>query len=160
MNVQLRPVTIANRGYLEDIEPGEPQRYWVHSNWYWHQQSLDNPNITFRMVHVASEEAPVGMVAYGPMYLDEALTRRVSGAYEITHLVLDVKYQRRGLGAIVCNAVLAALLELPDCQRVVVAVHPDNNASAAFFLSLSFAPTELRNYDQDLILEYRGQREA
>ena len=37
----LQPVTIAN------IDPGDPARSWVHSNWFWHQQSLDNAAVTF-----------------------------------------------------------------------------------------------------------------
>ena len=159
-HIQLRPVTVANRGDLEDIDPGDPQRTWVHANWYWHQRSLDHPKVTFRLVHVAAEDAAVGMVAYGPMYLDESLTQRVTGAYEIMHLVLDAKHQRKGLGAIVGKSVLAALLALPDCRRVVVAVNPHNEASAAFFRALGFVPTELRNYDQDPMLEYRVPRGA
>lgn len=101
VHIQLRPVAVANRGDLEDIDPGDPQRTWVHANWYWHQRSLDHPEVTFRLVHVPAEDAAVGMVAYGPMYLDESLTQRVTGAYEIMHLVLDAKHQRKGLGAIV-----------------------------------------------------------
>ncbi len=158
--IQLRPVTVVNRGDLEDIDPGDPQRTWVHANWYWHQQSLDHPEATFRLVHVVAEDAAVGMVAYGPMYLDESLTQRVTEAFDIVHLVMDAKHQRKGLGAIVGKSVLAALLALPDCRRVVVAVNPDTNASAAFSRALGFVPTELRNYDQDPKLEYGAPREA
>jgi ribosomal protein S18 acetylase RimI-like enzyme len=154
-HIELRPVTLANRGDLDDIDPGDPQRYWVHSNWYWHQQSLDNPNITFRLVHVRGQEAAVGMVAWGPMYLDEALTDRVQGAYEITHLVLDRRHQRQGIGAAVARKVLAMLLALPDCEGVVVAVHPDNAASASLFRSLGFVPADMTNYDGDPMLVVR-----
>lgn len=160
MHIQLRPVTVKNRGDLEDIDPGDRQRYWVHSNWYWHQQSLDNSNVTFRLIHVVPEEPAVGMVAFGPMYTDEALTKTLSGAYEIMHLVIDVKHQRQGIGARVVTSVPETLLALPDCERVVVAVHPDNTASAALFLTLGFVPADMRNYDQDPMLVYRKSGEA
>jgi RimJ/RimL family protein N-acetyltransferase len=152
--LQLRPVTVSNRSDLEDIDPGDPQRYWVHSNWYWHQQSLDNPSVTFRLIHIAQHEPAVGMVGYGPMYTDEALTNAVPGAYEITHIVIDMKHQRQGLGALVAKSVLDLLLALPDCERVLVAVHPDNAASAALFRSIGFVPVDLKNYDQDPMLIY------
>jgi hypothetical protein len=42
VNWSLRPVTVANRGDLDDIDDidlGDPARYWVHSNWYRHQRA-------------------------------------------------------------------------------------------------------------------------
>lgn len=69
MVVALRPVTTRNRGDLDDIDAGSTQRSWVHANWYWHQQSLDNPNIVFRLVYIAEVETAVGMVAIGPAEL-------------------------------------------------------------------------------------------
>jgi hypothetical protein len=66
MRTTLKPVTTANRGDLDDIDAGPEARYWVHSNWYWHQRALDNPNILFRLIHVAGEEAAVGMMAFEP----------------------------------------------------------------------------------------------
>lgn len=153
MKISLRPVTVANRGDLEDIDPGPEQRYWVHSNWYWHQWSIDNPHIVFRLIHVEGIEAAVGMVAYGPFYRDEALTEAVAGEYEIIHLVIDHQYHGRGYGKVAALAALRSLLALPDCQRVVVANHPDNTAARAFFRSLGFVPIDRRNYDGDPMME-------
>jgi mycothiol synthase len=146
-------VTTLNRGDLDDIEGGPEARYWVHSNWYWHQRSLDNPNILFRLVHLPEAETAVGLVAFGPAYADEALTQPIAGAYELIHLVIDHRYQRQGIGRVVAKAVLKMLAAQPDCERVLAAHHPDNLASADFFTRLGFRPTELRNYDGDPMLE-------
>jgi RimJ/RimL family protein N-acetyltransferase len=154
-SVTLRPVTLANRGDLDDIDPGHPVRTWVHANWYWHQQSLERPAVTFRLIHVADAAVAVGLVAYGPSYEDEALTRPIAGEYEIIHLVLDAAHQRRGIGTIVARSVLGALLALPDCSRVVVASNPANAGSARFFGVLGFEPIERRNYDGDPMRAYR-----
>jgi RimJ/RimL family protein N-acetyltransferase len=156
-SVALRPVTLANRGDLDDIDPGHPMRTWVHANWYWHQQSLEHPAVTFRMIHLAGVEPAVGMVAFGPAYEDVELTRPIAGEYEIIHLVLDARYQRRGIGSVVARAALQILLAIPGCTRVVVAINPANAASARFFATLGFEPIERVNYDGDPML---GRHEA
>jgi RimJ/RimL family protein N-acetyltransferase len=149
MSIQLCPVTIHNRGDLEDIDAGDPARYWVHSPWYWHQWSLDNPHITFKLIHSSDAEQAVGMVAYGPLYEDEALTKPVSGAYELIHLVVDHRAQGKGIGRIAAEAVIAGLRAQPDCERIFIAHHPDNHASSAFFAKLGFTPSSRVNYDGD-----------
>lgn len=63
MEIQLRRVTLANRGDIDDIEPGSNAVGWVHVGWYWHQVSLDRPGIEFRLVHLTGAEDAVGMVA-------------------------------------------------------------------------------------------------
>jgi diamine N-acetyltransferase len=149
MNLELRPVTIHNRGDLEDIDAGEAQHYWVHSPWYWHQWSLDNPDIIFRLIHSSESETAIGMIAYGPLYENEALTRAVSGAYELIHLVIDHRYQGKGIGRTVAESVIATLRTLPNCQQILIAHHPDNTASRDFFARLGFQESEHVNYDGD-----------
>lgn len=156
-SLQLRPVTVANRGDLDEIDAGPEERYWVHSNWYWHQQSIDNPNNSFRLIHRDGIGAAVGMVAYGPFYEDEALTKVVGGEYEIIHLVIGKPHQGKGIGREAALSVLSGLLALPDCLRVVVATNPANRASTRFFTSLGFRPTGRKNYDADPLLEYAPQ---
>jgi RimJ/RimL family protein N-acetyltransferase len=154
MKIQLRPVTLANRGDLDDIDPGEPERYLVHANWYWHQQSLENPDVTFRLIHLKDHESAVGMVAYGPFYNDRGLTQRADGSYEVIHLVIDRRWRRSGIGTRVVASVVRILRALPDCQRVVVATHPDNEVSKGFFQSMGFQPVDKKNYDGDPIMIY------
>jgi len=149
LGISLRPVTIRNRGDLDDIDPGPQEKYWVHSNWYWHQQSLDNLNIVFRMVHVEGMEHAVGMLAYGPFYRDNALTDPAPFDYELIHLVIDYRYKRRGIGSTVAVAALAALQANPDWKRVLVASHPENLDAQRFFAKLGFVPTSEVNYDGD-----------
>jgi len=159
-SVRLAPVTMANRGDLDDIDPGEPERYLVHSNWYWHQVSLERPHVAFRLVHENDGDAAVGMVAYGARFRDRDLTVRAEGDAEIHHLVIDRRRQGRGVGRAVAALVLAQLWELPACRRVVVAIHPDNQRSQAFFAALRARPIDERNYDGDpmYVFEDTGDR--
>jgi RimJ/RimL family protein N-acetyltransferase len=153
MRIKFSPVTLENRGDLDEIDPGEPQRQWVHSAWYWHQQSIENPNIIFRLVHLDALESAVGMVAFGPAYEDEKLTHQMDGAYEIIHLVMDYRHQKQGIGQLVARSVIHMLAAHPDCERILVAHHPDNIASRSLFIKLGFKPVDLRNYDGDPMLE-------
>lgn len=158
MKIELRPVTIANRGDLEDIDAGDPQRRWVHSPWYWHQWSLDNSQIIFRLIHSSESETAVGMVAYGPLYEDEHLIRSVPGAYELIHLVIDHRFQAKGIGQIVAESVITELRRLPDCQEIFVAHHPENTVSRGFFARLGFQESMRKNYDGDPVRVLRVQR--
>jgi RimJ/RimL family protein N-acetyltransferase len=153
---QLRPVTISNRGDLEEIDLGD-EKYWMHSNWYWHQQALEHPDVHFRLVHLEGEDTAVGLVAFGRSFTDEALQQAVPSAYEVIHLGLDVRVRGRGLGRRVAEAVIGMMWAEPDCLEIVVAHHHDNLGSRAFFSHLGFQPTERQNYDGDPLLVLRAR---
>ena len=152
METELRQVTMANRGELGDIDPGPAARGWVHAPWYWHQASLDRADLVFRLIYVLDSAAAVGMVAYGQAYADRELTKPVRGRYELAHLVIDHRSQRKGIGRAVARRVLAALADQADCRELVVAHHPDNQASRTLFTALGLAPSTERNYDGDPML--------
>jgi diamine N-acetyltransferase len=152
MKFRLEPVTLDNRGDLDDIDPGRAALEWVHSNWYWHQVSLDRPPVNFRLVHVDGVDVAVGMVGYGQAYADEALLQPVPGRYELAHLVIDHRHHRQGIGKAVARSVLTMLAAEPDCSEVIVAHHPDNEPSRLLFQKLGLQPTEERNYDGDPLL--------
>jgi RimJ/RimL family protein N-acetyltransferase len=153
MRIKLQPITLENRGDLDEIDPGESQRNWVHLAWYWHQQSIENPNIIFRLIHLDDLECAVGMVAFGPAYEDEKLTHPMEGAYEIIHLVMDHHHQKQGVGQLVARSIIHMLAAHPDCERILVAHHADNSTSRSLFIKLGFKPVDLRNYDGDPMLE-------
>jgi RimJ/RimL family protein N-acetyltransferase len=153
MLTKLHPVTLENRGELDDITLDEYQRSWVHASWYWHQQSIENPNILFRLIYIESIESAVGMVAFGQAYSDEELTIPISGSYEIIHLVVDHRYQKQGIGKLVARSIIHMLAANPDCERVLVAHHPENKVSRLLFIKFGFQPIPLRNYDGDPMLE-------
>lgn len=152
MRIQLRPVTLANRGDIDDIDPGPQALAWVHVGWYWHQVDLDRPAVEFRLVHVDGIDSAVGMVAHGPAYRDEELTEAIPGRYELTHLVIDHRHHRQGIGTVVARSVLTTLAARPDCEEIMVAHHPDNAPSRALFLGLGCTPSDERNYDGDPVL--------
>jgi RimJ/RimL family protein N-acetyltransferase len=154
MTLELRPVTIANRGDLDDIDPGLIHKYWIHANWYWHQQSLDNPRVQFRLIHQAGVEQAVGMIAWGPYFADESLLEATPGDYEIYHLVIDQHHQGQRIGQLAVDAVLKDLLALPDCVRVLVAINPENEPSRRFFTRRGFRPFDRLNYDGDPMMMY------
>lgn len=152
MELCLEPVTLANRGDLEEIVPGDGSLAWIHSNWYWHQVSLDRADIDFRLVYRSGVDVAVGMVGYGRAYADEALLEPIPGRYELAHLVIDHRHHRQGIGQSVARAIFAKLAAEPDCREIVVAHHPDNEPSRSLFTGLGLNPSRERNYDDDPFL--------
>ncbi len=146
---ELRPVTLENRGDLEEISPGEQALAWVHRHWFWHQHSLENSNICFRLIHISTSVRAIGMVAYGPAYTDENHTVGYLGDFELLHLVIDQRYQRQGFGREVAVQVLRNLAGEQDCRRILVALNVANLPAQAFVESLGFVAINQRHYDGD-----------
>lgn len=146
--VQSRSATVA----ISTTSSRDRQRLRGCTSAGWHQASLDRPSIEFRLVHREGVDAAIGMVGYGRAYRDEALTEEILGRYELAHLVIDYRHQRRGIGRTVARAVLARLAAQPDCREIMVAHHPDNEPSRRLFLGLGFRPSDERNYDGDPVL--------
>lgn len=103
------------------------------------------------MEHAGGHECPAS-ARHADQYRDEALTDEVPGRYELTHLVVDHRHHRHGIGRIVARAVLTALAVQPDCAELIVAHHPDNEPSRRLFTSLGLTSTAERNYDGDPVL--------
>jgi ribosomal protein S18 acetylase RimI-like enzyme len=146
---ELRPVTLKNRGDLEHIHAGEQAQFWLQRHWVWHQHALENNHIVFRLIHIPSVVPAVGMVAYGPAYADEQHTIGILGDFELLHLVIDARYQRRGLGRAVAVQVLRILATEPDCKRILLTLNPANTPGKAFVEQLGFLPIAQKHYDGD-----------
>ncbi|NLG08722.1 MAG: GNAT family N-acetyltransferase [Deinococcales bacterium] len=143
-----------NRRWVDEVFAGDEAQYWVHYNRYWVQNARTHPDIAFRLIEVDEVDRPVGVIAYGQHYQDEALTRPVPGAGEVIHTVIDVAYQRRGYGK---RATLEAIARLrPRYERVLIAYNPANEPARRLYESLGFQRVGT-NYDGDPLLELRNQ---
>ncbi len=148
---ELRPVTLENRGDLEQITLGEQARAWIQPHWFWHQHALENSHISFRLIHISTTVRAIGMVAYGPAYTDESHTIGYLGDFELLHLVIDQRYQRQGFGHKVAVQVLRTLAGEPDCKRILIALNAANLPAQAFVESLGFLAIHQQHYEDDPI---------
>lgn len=56
----------------------------------------------------------------------------------IYRIMIDKKYQRRGLGAIALKKLIDHMATLPDCTRITVGYHPENIATHQFYSKMGF----------------------
>ncbi|HEY0605448.1 MAG TPA: GNAT family N-acetyltransferase [Herpetosiphonaceae bacterium] len=149
--MRFEAITPENEPAVDAIYPGDQEQYWVHYNWYWKDVSRRKADIAARLIYVAEVESPVGFIAYGQYYQDEALTKPVPGWYEVIHLVIDKPFQRRGYGRQATAIALDLLRSRPDCERIVIAHNPENLAARMLYEQFGFVEFG-RNYDGDPLL--------
>lgn len=152
--MEFRAITPDTEHYIDAIFAGPTAQYWVHYNRYWYEKAAEKADIEARLIYVEGEKQPVGFIAYGQHYRDEALTDASAATYEVIHLVIDEPHQRRGYGRQATRKAIAILRALPGCHAIVIAHHPDNVAARQLYRSLGFVPVGT-NYDGDPLLELR-----
>ena len=148
------PVTAENEHFVDAIDPGDKARCWVHYNAYWKENSQKKDDIEARLIYVDDEDAPIGFIAFGQYYADEALTQPVSGLYKVIHTVVDYRHQRRGYGRQATLMAVEALRAKPDCEWIVIAHNPANDGARKLYESLGFE-TFAFNYDGDPLLRLK-----
>ncbi len=147
-------ITPENEHFVDAIYAGDEAQYWVHYNAYWQDNSRRIADIEARLITVDGADEPVGFIAYGRHYTDEALTQPVQGLYEVIHTVIDVKHQRQGYGRQATLMAVEALKAKPDCEWIVIAHNPVNDAARRLYESLGFEAFGL-NYDGDPLLRLK-----
>jgi len=152
--MEFRAVSPGTEGFIDTIFPGQTAQYWVHYNRYWYQNALEKQDIEVRLITVDEIDQPVGFIAYGQHYPDEALTQPKPGTYEIIHLVIDESYQGLGYGRAATQKAIALLDAIDTCETIDIAHHPDNVAAQVLYRSLGFVEVGT-NYDGDPLLELR-----
>ena len=152
--MRFEAITQQNADCIDRIDPGDVARYWVHYNWYWRDICVKHDDIDCRLLFVEQKAYPVGFIAYGQFYLDEALSQALPGSYEIMHLVVDVSQQHKGYGKQATLMAIEQLRQWPNCQEIVIAHHPDNLVAHKLYESIGFLPSERINDDGDPLMVY------
>jgi diamine N-acetyltransferase len=143
-----------NERFVDAIYAGDEAQYWVHYNGYWKDNARNKPGIEARLITVDGVDEPVGFIAYGQHYQDEELTQPVPGSYEVIHLVIDVKHQRKGYGREATLKAMELLKGQPDCEWIVIAYNPNNHPARKLYESLGFVEFA-RNYDDDPLMRLK-----
>ncbi|NOK62567.1 MAG: N-acetyltransferase [Chloroflexi bacterium AL-W] len=76
----------------------------------------------------------------------------VSGWYELIHLVIDKKHQRKGYGEAVICLMIEILQHKLDCQEIVIAYNPKNVGARRLYQKLGFVEFDY-NYDGDPLMK-------
>ena len=149
--VRFQVISEADEAWVTRLFAGDEAQYWVHDNAYWLDNSRRLSDVQARLIFAAAKAEPVGFIAYGQHYTDEALSERVPGVYEVIHTVIDASEQRRGYGRAATVQAIAELQAQPDCHEIVIAHNPQNQPARALYESLGFREYS-RNYDGDPLM--------
>lgn len=64
--------------------------------------------------------------------------REELGGYWVYRIMVDRRYQGKGIGKRATEEMLAIMSELPGCERIVVGYHPDNRGAHRLYESIGF----------------------
>ncbi|MEA2513624.1 MAG: diamine N-acetyltransferase [Thermomicrobiales bacterium] len=133
MTVVLRPITKDNWEAAAGLRVREDQADFVAPNaWSIAESKFYD---ALQPMAIYDDETMIGFLMYG---LDPE-----DGQYWLYRLMIDQRYQRRGLG----RAALARLIDLlrrtPGCGGVNVGYDPANTGAEQLYLSLGFVKTGL-----------------
>jgi diamine N-acetyltransferase len=123
MAVRLVPITKDNWREAIRLKVREDQKGFVATNVY----SIAEASFYPDQVHcraVYDDDTMVGFVMYG--YDDEDY-----GGYAIIRLMVDERYQGKGYGRAAMLAMIEALKQQPDCDKIYISFEPENHAARA-----------------------------
>lgn len=69
------------------------------------------------------------------------------GVHEISSLVVDTAYRRKGFGALLLKHMIQALWKKPECHMIYLTVYPNNIPALMLYLSEGF---EIYDYRKDM----------
>jgi len=99
----------------------------------------------------------VGMVTWGPYYPDTKYQESPEqNTYILDHLMIDVRYQGRGLGVKLIDLAVVELSFIGDCERIVLSVDKANEKAKELYLKAGFAKRS-SDHEGDILME-RGPK--
>lgn len=143
--VVLRPVDATNWLEVIQLKVAEDQSHFVASNLFSLAQAKIFDRYVPLAIYEAAPQALVGFAMYGP--------HLPSNLPWIDRLMIDARFQRRGLG----RAAMLALMERIQHERsgpLRISYEPDNRAAEALYASLGFMPTD-EILEGELVREWR-----
>lgn len=139
--ITLRDITADNWHACIDLEVMPGQEHFVASNVYSLAQAGVQPECVPRAVYC--DDTMIGFLMYE---FDPA-----NGDWWIFRLMIDRRYQGRGLGrATLLEAIRYLRLQRPDAG-VSITLHPDNEQARHLYLSVGFEETGTRVADEDVL---------
>jgi diamine N-acetyltransferase len=132
-----RPVDITNYYPVMKLEMVPGQEKFLDSNAWPLAEATYVAGLTPEAVYL--DDTLIGLVSWGPYYPDYGYEEAPeAGSYIIDHIMIAAPWQGRGLGRRVTTMLLEKLRALPDCQRIVLMLDPENTVAERLYRSLGF----------------------
>ena len=127
--VSLREVTAENWYDCCQLSVKEEQDRFVEPNAVSIAQSKYEPTLRLRAVYLRQDLVGFSMYNTEPEEL---------GGHWIYRLMIDKRYQRKGIAKDVMRLIIDEMATSLDCKRIVAGYKPDNTAAGALYTSLGF----------------------
>ncbi len=142
MVITLKEIDKYNLREAVKLKVAADQESFVAPNAYSVAQSKFYP--TWIPLGIYDGESMVGFLMCGK---DE----EGDGAYWIIRLMIDEKFQGRGLGRAAMEEIIRQLHSLPDCGDIYLGYEPQNQAAASLYRSLGFEETGLIDHGEIVV---------
>jgi diamine N-acetyltransferase len=150
-NLYLRDVDLGNYYPIMMLELAPDQTEFVWTNSGPLAEAAYIPGFRPRALYLDDE--PIGLGLWGPFYPGYAYDGPPEpGAYIIDHVMVDRRRQGKGYGRRLVELLIAELEALPDCRRILLAVHPGNVRAIALYEKLGFADIG-RTHENDVLMQ-------
>ncbi|WP_086348215.1 GNAT family N-acetyltransferase [Candidatus Enterococcus clewellii] len=143
MTLELRKLMDADlirfEGWLEEPHVAK----WYHDPEDWLLE-VNTRNQEFQFLHhliVVHKGTPIGFCQY---YLfsdsgeDWHGTQPLTGTYSIDYMIGEKAYVGKGLGKQIVACLTAQIMQLSDCERIIVQPEPENLASCGVLLANNY----------------------
>lgn len=129
IKVNIKEVDKENWYECCELEVLEEQKKYMEPNAISIAQSKFEP--TLKSFAIYLENKIVGFVMYNSV-------KEELDSYWIYRIMIDKKYQRKGIGKIATKLVIEQMVKLPECKRIAVGYHPENQGSYNLYSKLGF----------------------
>lgn len=128
-NIRLKELNLDNWYECCQLEVSENQKAFLEPNSVSIAQSKFEP--TLKPYAIYLEDKVVGFLMYNTV-LEEL------DGYWVYRIMVDEKFQGKGIGKKATELMIAEIAKLPDAQKIIVGYHPDNVGAHHLYSSLGF----------------------
>ncbi len=131
MDLRIEPVNIANRRLLEGMAVAPGQENNIEPIECCMSEAERNP--LWRPVVILADGMPAGFAMYG-FFADEGSLGRVW----LDRLMIDQKFQGRGIGSASLNAMIGRLMAEYGCDKIYLSVYESNTRAISMYKRRGF----------------------
>ncbi|MDU0813958.1 GNAT family N-acetyltransferase [Bacillus siamensis] len=134
MTIEIRAVTEENRADILALQVSESQALFIETAEECLQDAEDCRHYQPAGLYVDGELVGFAMYGWFPEYDEENKNGRVW----LDRFFIDERYQGRGLGRLMLDALIHHLAQLYDCRRIYLSLFEDNVHALRLYQKFSF----------------------
>lgn len=144
-NIRLKELNLDNWYECCQLEVSENQKAFLEPNSVSIAQSKFE--LTLKPYAIYLEDKVVGFLMYNTV-LEEL------DGYWVYRIMVDEKFQGKGIGKKATELMIAEIAKLPDAQKIIVGYHPDNVGAHHLYSSLGFIDNGNRFGKEMAVVKY------